>query len=41
MTKIVTFTVRPEDDVLSQFADTYRALRAGAESLGTTGFSTS
>ena len=29
MTKTVTFTVRPEEDVLSQFAETYRALRAG------------
>ena len=29
MTKTVTFTIRPEEDVLSQFADTYRALRAG------------
>lgn len=29
MTKMVTFTVRPEEDVLSQFADIYRALRAG------------
>ena len=29
MTKTVTFTIRPEQDVLSQFADTYRALRAG------------
>ena len=29
MTKTVTFTIRPEEDVLSQFAETYRALRAG------------
>jgi len=29
VTKTVTFTVRPEEDVLSQFAETYRALRAG------------
>ena len=29
MTKTVPFTVRPEEDVLSQFAQTYRALRVG------------
>lgn len=29
MTKTVTFTIRSEDDVLSHFAETYRALQAG------------
>ena len=29
MTRTVTFTVRPEQEVFSQFAGTYRALRAG------------
>ncbi len=29
MTKTVTFTIRPEEDVLSEFAETYRTLRAG------------
>ena len=29
MTKTVTFTIRSEDDVLSQFTETYRALQVG------------